>query len=254
MATMREDEGAGALSWLAGTRSPGPDEAARVRSTAERIQEAIERAILDGDLPAGSRLDAARLADRLEAPASAVHAALGSLARARLVVMAPDDRCHVRVVDAGEARALCDVRASLELLVGRLAARNASREQVDDLASLVDEMRSAARADDAPAWRRLDWQFHDRLARIAGNAALSACYRMVANEFELFLGRHPDAWIEDLREPTREHRHIVEAIGRRKATRAANLLHEHSLAHAARLWAMTHDESQAGRSPDSGFR
>lgn len=225
----------GALERLA--RDPG----SAALSQGERIHARLERDILAGDLPAGSPLDPAALAAELGIAEPAVHHALGSLARARLVTMTPEDRSFVRVIDPGEAATTCEVRASLELLVGRLAARHARPEDIEELRQIVLAMGQAARGGDVQHWRALDWRFHDRLARLAGNAALSAAYRTVANEYELYLCRHPRAAREDLREPTREHHAILDAVARGKGTRAANLLHEHAVEQVSRLRALAQD-------------
>ena len=223
------------------------------RSPGERALAALEHDILAGGIAAGSRLDPAELASSLGIPESAVHHALGSLARARLVTTTDDGRSFVRVIDLGEAATLCEVRASLELLVGRLAARHARPEDIDELRQIVKAMGLAARAGETLRWRGLDWRFHDRLARFSGNAALSAIYRNVANEYELYLCRSPQAAREDLREPTREHQAVLEALARRKGTRAANLLHEHAVEQVSRLRAIAQDAFAGRRDLHAGF-
>jgi len=231
----------------------GHDPGGAASSPGERVHATLERGILAGDLPAGSPLDPAGFAANLGIPESAVHHALGSLAGARLVTTTPDGRSFVRVVDLGEAVTLCEVRASLELLVGRLAARHARPEDIEELRQVVKAMAHAARAGESLRWRGLDGRFHDRLARLSGNAALSAAYRTVANEYELYLCRSPHAEREDLREPTREHQCVLEAVARGKGTRAANLLHEHALGQVSRLRALAQDAAGSPRDPRAGF-
>ena len=126
-------------------------------------------------------------------------------------------------------RQLYDVRLVLELSAVALAAEHRSRDQLDELAGLVDAMRAiAAEAKDVPAFLVNDRAFHDVIGRATGNMVLRAMMRDLHNLLAANWNgsRTSPAQLESLAE---QHARIAEAIRQGDAAAAAQAMEVHLL-------------------------
>ena len=127
------------------------------------------------------------------------------------------------------------MRAVLEGLIGRLAARRIRPEQLDRLRTVVKKMHAIKRAFDAAAYYPLNVEFHQILAEAAGNRALLANYRRVVNELDLHRREMLTRSAEVIPVSTTEHEAILGAIAKRDEKLAERLLHEHVIESRERL-------------------
>ena len=96
----------------------------------------------------------------------------------------------VRDVPLEEALEIFEVRAVMDMCVGRKLAQGLPAAQVRELRQLVDAMDQAVKADNARDYHRFNLKFHDRLLELADNAKLAATYRKLVNELSLFRRRN----------------------------------------------------------------
>jgi len=94
-------------------------------------------------------------------------------------------------------------------------------------------MRSAAR--DPDAYFALNIEFHEALAEAAGNRALTAHYRRVVNELNLYRREAIRRNVDVIPQSTKEHEAIVEAVSKGNADAAARLLFQHVISSRSRL-------------------
>jgi GntR family transcriptional repressor for pyruvate dehydrogenase complex len=101
------------------------------------------------------------------------------------------------------------VRAGLEPLVSREAARHHADEDVEALRSIIDQMER--HADDPRAYMELHWALHRRIAKLCRNAPLHSIYLTLLDFLEdgLDLG---DPRGFDVRADLAAHRELVAAI------------------------------------------
>jgi DNA-binding GntR family transcriptional regulator len=141
----------------------------------------------------------------------------------------------VRQVSLEEANEFYEVRAALEGLIGKLAARRIAADEVEQLRSVVKRMQQVQRTRRAEAYFALNVEFHDVLARAARNNALYANYRGVINQLDLYRRATISRSVENIPLSTQEHEAIVEAVAARNEARAEALLTRHVMVSRERL-------------------
>jgi len=223
----------------ASTATPAPggaDAIALVQSSSlpALVQQELERMILAGELPAGSKLNEAAIAERLGVSRGPVREAFRALEESGLVRLEKNRGVFVRQIPVEEADEIYELRAVLDEFVGRRLAQSVSADEIRELSARVDRMEHAAAKGDVAAYFEANVAFHDRLVELAGNAKLLGMYRRLVNELHLF--RHTTlAQGGVLPVSTREHREIVERIAARQPAAAGRALHEHVMASRERM-------------------
>ncbi len=207
----------------------------RQQSLTTLVQRDIERRITAGELAPGAKLNEADLAASLGISRGPVREAFRALEQAGLVQTAKNRGVFVRQVSLEEAEEIYEVRAALEGQIGRLAAKRATRDQVDRLRAIVKRMHASGRSRDPDAYFPLNLQFHEALAEAAANRSLAAHYRRVVNELNLYRREAIQRNVEVIPVSTQEHEAIVEAVAKGDAARAERLLYEHVINSRSRL-------------------
>jgi phosphonate utilization transcriptional regulator len=198
------------------------------------VQKELERMILAGDLPVGSKLNEAKVADLLGVSRGPVREAFRALEESGLVRLEKNRGVFVRQIGVDEADEIYELRAVLDEFVGRRVAQTVTPELARELHARVDRMEKAAAKGDVDAYYQANLEFHDRLVELAGNAKLLLTYRRLVNELNLF--RHATlARVGTLPVSTREHREIVDRIASGQAAAAGRALQEHVMASRDRM-------------------
>jgi phosphonate utilization transcriptional regulator len=228
----------------------------REHSLATLAQQEIERRIVGGEIAAGTKLNEVDVATALGISRGPVREAFRALGQAGLVRVEKNRGVFVREVSLEEANEYYEVRAALEGLIGRLAAKRIAADEVEALRATVRRMhalpRSLPKPRRADEYFALNVEFHDRLAQAARNNALLAHYRGVINQLDLYRRATLSQSVETIALSTREHEAIVEAVAARDEARAERLLTDHVLGSRARLHAALATESPSGPSGPSG--
>ena len=209
----------------------------REHSLSSLAQRELERRIISGEIAAGSKLNEVDVASTLGVSRGPVREAFAALSQAGLVRVEKNRGVFVRQVSLDEANEFYEVRAALEGLIGRLAARRISLDEIEQLRALVRRMHQVQKGRRAEDYFALNVEFHDRLARAARNNALLANYRGVVNQLDLYRRATISRSVENIPLSTQEHESIVEAVAARDEPRAQALLTEHVLVSRARLHA-----------------
>lgn len=191
----------------------------------QRVTEELRALILAGDLTPGSRIGQEELAARFAVSRIPVRGALARLESDGLVVLKPNSGAWVAKLDLRECLEIYMIRERIEPLALAEAVGRMSDADIDILHALVEEMAAGT---DTEAFLRLDRQFHLASYRHAEMHQLLPMIERFWNTtqhyrraFTKLLGRERN-WIIHA-----EHRLIVDAIRRRDADGAANLLMEH---------------------------
>lgn len=238
--------------------APAPAAAAiellRDNSLVTLAQRELERRIIGGEIAAGTKLNEAEIAASFGVSRGPVREAFRALGQMGLVRVEKNRGVFVREVSLEEANEFFEVRAALEGLIGRLAARRIGAAEAEALRGVVKRMhplarpgagggkpgngsrgRSESRGDArAETYFELNVEFHDRLARAAHNQALLANYRGVVNQLDLYRRATLGRGSEHIAQSTAEHEAIVEAVAAGDEPRAERLLVEHVLGSRAR--------------------
>jgi len=199
------------------------------------VQREIERQIVSGELAAGAKLNEADVAGRLGVSRGPVREAFRALEQAGLVRTEKNRGVFVRQVSIEEADEIYEVRAALERMIGRLAAQRILPEQVEKIRAVVKKMHTVGRTRDASAYFPLNVEFHELLAEASGNKTLLRHYRRIVNELHLYRRETLARSAEHIPISTHDHAAILDAVARRDASQAGELLFTHVIDSRERL-------------------
>lgn len=210
-------------------------------SLADQVYDAIVGEICDGALPAGSHLKQEQLAERLGVSRQPVQQAMALLKADGMVEETGRRGLWVTPLDPDLMRHHYDVRAALDGMAARMAAARCGKDPKvaqsfgTRARALLDKGETAVAARDVSAQVRHDVALHRLVYDASGNPLLAR----TAEPHWRFLRR---AMAEVLRreslpgETWRQHAGIVAAIEAGDADRAEDLMVEHDLTAAAKLY------------------
>ena len=207
----------------------------RTQSLATLAHRELERRILAGELPSGTKLNEAEVAAQLGISRGPVREAFRALEESGLVRVEKNRGVFVRQVSVEEADDIYDVRASLDETIGRRVAERATPEQLAQLKGSIAAMVRAAASGNTGDYYAANIAFHDSLAQFAANAKLLEIYRKLVNELSLYRRKTIERGGAILPTSCAEHRKIVDAIAARDAPLAGRLMYEHAMASRARM-------------------
>jgi DNA-binding GntR family transcriptional regulator len=137
----------------------------------EQARDVLQERILRGELGPGEPLVETRIAHELGMSQGPVREALRELELMRLVESEPFKTARVRAVTDEDLLQVFPVRAVLEELAAREAARRPDRD-VSAIERALDEMQAACTAGDTRTQLAADLAFHRALVEASGNRAL----------------------------------------------------------------------------------
>lgn len=198
------------------------------------MQEEIERLIMTGELPVGSRINESELSQRFNTSRGPIREALRALEEAGLVRNEKNRGVFVREIAFEEADEIYELREALEEVIGRRVALAIKPDGIERLRAMLDAMRSAAQAQDVEQYAQLNLQFHEILLDTAGSKKLTETYKRLVKELHLFRMRALDSG-GGLRVSADEHRAIVDAIASGNPDVAGQALRQHVAGSRARM-------------------
>jgi DNA-binding GntR family transcriptional regulator len=195
------------------------------RNASLAATEVIRGAIIDGRLEPGQRLKEEELARELGISRTPVREALLILQTEGLVEAAPNRGATVREYQPEDLDDMYHLRALLE---GYAARRAASRVSPGAIARLRESCERFARIedDDLRELVRENVYFHNTILDVAGSDRLT---QMVRKVIELPLVYTSFVWFSEdqLSASRRHHDQITEALARRDADAAEEIMHDH---------------------------
>ncbi len=190
----------------------------------EQVKELILERIVSGAYNPGERLVETRIASELGTSQAPVREALRDLELLRFVESEPFRGARVREVSLEELVEIYPVRAALEEVAAREAAKRLDG-QIDALEAEVEAMHTAADANDLHAQVEHDVAFHRLIVEASGNQVLLETWlalrieaRTIVTALRTGLDGHAIAEL---------HRPVLEAFRARDAELAANTLRRH---------------------------
>jgi GntR family transcriptional regulator, sialic acid-inducible nan operon repressor len=214
------------------------------RKLSDQVFERLREMIVRGELGAGDPMPSEReLMERFGVGRPAVREALQSMQTMGLITISHGERSRVSALSADIAFRQMDAVARLllsaspdnlehlkearrlfELGMVRIAAQNATAEDIAELTDLIEKQRS--KIDDPKAFIRADIAFHAKITRMAGNPIFAAVGDAMLNWLFTY---HTDLLIWSGQEETtlREHAAIVDRLAVGEADGAANAMRNH---------------------------
>ena len=178
-------------------------------SLSQRVADELRRSILTNRRRPGERLVEDRLSEELGVSRVPIREALRTLAGEGLVDMQPRRGASVADVSPEVARDLVEVRATLEGLNARLAARHHDGAIIASLQRVLEAGNRAAKAKNVDDLVRLNGEFHDGLAEAGRNTILWDIMRTLRERTSLVFAANT---ARRARQDWDEHSKILEAV------------------------------------------
>lgn len=190
------------------------------RTVADRLREAI----FSQHYKPGERLVEDRLSADLGVSRVPVREALRLLAAEGLVLLEEGRGASVALTSDRVAREMVEVRAILEGLNARLAARHRDPAVLADLREVLAKGNVAARHGDPGQLAQLNSEYHDLLAKCGRNSVLADILRGLRERGRLAFSQNS---LSRASEDWDEHSHILAAIVEGDEELAALLANRH---------------------------
>ena len=197
------------------------------RRLVDEATQALRDAILNGRLPAGTRLRQTELASRLAISRTPIREALARLEEDGLVESEPNRYTRVTPLDRRNARDAYPIVAALHALAAEFGVPRVSPDDIREMRSQNDRFARAIAAVDVDEAMSADDAFHGVLIRASGNQAIAAVlarlmprlHRLERAQFGSLLGRRSVS----------QHEAIIAASKRGDAETAAAAVRENWL-------------------------
>lgn len=191
----------------------------------EDIKERIVERILNGTYPPGSRIVESQVAAEFGTSQAPVREALRDLEGMRLIDSQPHRGARVRLVTSAELGQIYPVRAALEEVAGREAARNITDALLAALNDELSGMRLAAEEHNVHGQLIHDARFHEIIVEASGNQVLLEVWRSLRVEAQTLISVIKSD--SDLRMIAEMHRPVIQALESRSADLAGRELRAH---------------------------
>lgn len=136
------------------------------------VLEALRVAILAGDIPAGSRLLEADVAERMGVSRAPVREAIRHLEQEGLVEIFPHRGAVVVGLPEAEIDAIYELRAVIEGRATATAIDVVGEDELVQLEALIDEMSGAIKARQVESIAEIDLRFHGLIVEWSGMTLL----------------------------------------------------------------------------------
>ena len=134
-------------------------------TASDRVLYEIQRAIVEGTIPAGSKISEPELARRFDVSRAPLREALARLERCHLIERIPNAGARVVTLPPHGLISLYQIREELEGLACRLAAEKMPEDEIEELAKLLDQHLSTQRVREGESYYQEagDLDFHYRV-------------------------------------------------------------------------------------------
>jgi DNA-binding GntR family transcriptional regulator len=209
------------------TRPPEPEAPpARSRNLHATVVAQLRDLIVEGKLPAGSRLAERLLCERIGVSRTPLREAFKVLASEGLVELLPNRGARVAPLDEADIEHMFEVMAALEALAGTLACARIAEAELAEIAALHYEMLAHYTRRNLPEYFRLNQAIHAAIVAAARNPVLGATYQGLASRIRrarYFANLSDERW----RQAVSEHEAILAALQARDGATLAALLDQH---------------------------
>ena len=196
----------------------------RRRTAHEFVQEALRRAILSGELSAGSHLVQSDLAAQLDVSTTPVREALRNLTTEGLVVFDALRGAMVRQLSSQELKEICEIRLALEPLSISRAIERIDEETMARAEAIHERMVTL---DDFGEWLELNREFHSTHHEAADSPRLQVILVGLQNASAMYVGRAARIQPELRTQGERDHAEICQAFRDRDEEAAVAVMMRH---------------------------
>ena len=217
--------------------------AIETRTLRENVTDLIRQAIIEGQLPSGSELNQAQIAEKLGISRGPLREALGQLEQEGLIRNVPYKGVIITSLTPNYVRELYSLRSALETFALNRAIKYQQSSDLKSLKQLVKAMRQAAKANDERSLTDLDLSFHRSLIKMAKHDWLEHSWAPLEIGVKRCLYKRHKIY-QSLDEVVGTHPALVEAIETRDTEKAMSILHDHILDAGEKICEQMHAETK----------
>jgi len=195
----------------------------------DRLFEALQQAIVEGDIPQGSKISEPELARRYGVSRGSLREAIARLEACKLVERKHNFGARVVELSAGQLIEIFQLREALEGMAARLAAQAMTDAEIDALGALLEQHGQQIEQEQGQAYfqKQGDLDFHFRIVQGSKNRQLIALLcedlyhllRMYRVQFGMRSKRSRQAF--------EEHQYLLSAIRARDPEMAELVMRQH---------------------------
>lgn len=193
----------------------------------EKIVETVRNAIVNGQLPAGTRVAEPDLAGRFGISRTPIREAFRQLESEGFITVVPRKGAVVASLSPQDVADFYDLKAVLEGYAARRAAENLSEKDLLRMESLNRQMEAASQKRDLRRVLSLHNEFHDVFLAACGNEKLRSIVQMLVMQFQRF--RLILSMPGKIEGSVKQHTEIIEAFRRRDGALAESLVQKNAL-------------------------
>lgn len=197
------------------------------------MYERMVSAILDHQLPPGTKLVEDKLAAAFGVSRTRVRPVLVRLASEQVVTLTPNRGATIAEPSVQEAREVFEARRLIEPRLVALFIASASAADMAQLRACIDDEEAARAAGEMRRAIRLSGDFHLHIAQAAGHQTLGRILRELVSRTSLILMTYSPSHARERADATacgcREHRALLDSIRLRDAPEAARRMLDHLL-------------------------
>jgi len=193
----------------------------------QKAYQILKAMIIERQLLPGEKIPQEKLAEDLGISRTPLVNALKLLEQDKLVQSIPRRGFFVRLFDKPEMISIFELREVLEGLAARRAAENITDKEIVHLKGFFKQFNGTQKITDIRAYAREDRLFHTFLLEVSTKEFLKnilETYNIISYSYQSIssegLIQSPDDTLHD-------HRAIIDAISRREAEAAENLMRQH---------------------------
>ncbi|KQN51262.1 GntR family transcriptional regulator [Serratia sp. Leaf50] len=194
----------------------------------EQAYRRFKQALVTLSYKPGEYLNTAQVMNDLAMGRTPINQAIHRLSNEGLLQIIPRKGVMVSPLSVDDALELIEVRLANEMLCMRLASSRISAQDIASLEAINQQIEVATQQRDRDGMMLLDNQFHQQLAKIAGNKMLMDILSVLHAQAQRF-------WASSLskeghmQEVIEEHRAIINALAEQDAQAAADAAEVHIL-------------------------
>ncbi|MCU7907118.1 MAG: GntR family transcriptional regulator [Candidatus Thiodiazotropha sp. (ex Epidulcina cf. delphinae)] len=195
----------------------------------DRLFDTLQRAIVEGEIPSGSKISEPELARRHGVSRGSLREAIGRLEARKLVKRKPNLGARVVTLSYEQLIEIFQIREALEGMAARLAAQNMSDQEIEALQALLEAHGEQIEEQHGLAYfqKQGDLDFHYRIVQGSKNRQLIGLLcddlyhllRMYRYQFGMRSKRSRQAYDE--------HHYLLNAIVARDGEMAELLMRQH---------------------------
>lgn len=195
----------------------------------DRLFDTLQRAIVEGEIPSGSKISEPELARQHSVSRGSLREAIGRLEARKLVERKPNLGARVVTLSYEQLIEIYQVREALEGMAARLAAQNMSETEIEELQALLEKHGHEIEEQHGQAYfqKQGDLDFHYRIVQGSKNQQLIGLLcndlyhllRMYRFQFGMRSKRSQQAYDE--------HHYLLNAIVSRDPEMAELLMRQH---------------------------